>query len=222
MNMKDKNILVTYGGWDGHEPESFKDYMVHWLSGLGANIEVTRDLDIYANHGRMNELDLVIQVISMGKISDEQEEGLVRAVENGTGLAGWHGGLGDSFRNNILYQYMVGGQFVAHPGDMVRYKVEITDRDDPVTKGIADFEIESEQYYMHVDPNVKILASTVFSGGQDNWIEGNVMPVAWKKKHGRGRVFYASLGHTPADFDIPGAELLLKRGIAWAAQGKNK
>jgi len=138
-------------------------------------------------------------------------------VRNGVGLAGWHGGLGDSFRNSPEYQFMVGGQWVAHPGGKVDYKVNIIDHDDPITKGLSDFKMRSEQYYMHVDPINKVLATTTYSGEHDPWIKGVVMPVVWKKMYGKGRVFYSSLGHSAGDFEVHEALEITKRGMLWAS-----
>ena len=166
----------------------------------------------------MNNIDLIIQTWTMGEITADQERGLVNAIKNGVGLAGWHGGIGDSFRNNTEYQYMVGGQWVAHPGGVIKYEVNITNHEDEVTKGLKDFKIESEQYYLHIDPNVKILATTTFSGEHDYWIEGNVIPAVWKKMYGKGKVFYSSLGHVAKDFEIPEVFEIMKRGIIWAAE----
>jgi type 1 glutamine amidotransferase len=143
---------------------------------------------------------------------------LLDAVRSGVGIAGWHGGLGDSFRNNVEYQFMVGGQWVTHPGNIIDYEVNILDHDDPVTRGLGDFKIRSEQYYMHVDPSVKVLATTTFTGEHAPWVKGVVMPVAWKKMYSRGRVFYCSLGHVAADFKVREAREMVKRGMLWAAR----
>jgi uncharacterized protein len=159
---------------------------------------------------------------SLTSITKEQEKGLIEAVEkNGTGLAGWHGGLCDAFRNNVDYQYMTGGQWVAHPGGYVDYTVNIIDKKDDVTKGLKDFPMKSEQYYMHVDPNVKVLATTRFNGNVNSWINGCVMPVTWKKMHGKGRIFYTSVGHNLDHIKVqPDAVEMLKRGIRWASGSK--
>jgi hypothetical protein len=126
--------------------------------------------------------------------------------------------MGDSFRNNPEYQFMVGGQWVAHPGGIIDYDVKITDREDPITKGLKDFRIKSEQYYMQVDPSDEVLAVTVFHGAEDvPWIEGCVMPVVWKRMYGRGRIFYTSLGHIAKDFDVPEAREIVKKGMLWAS-----
>ena len=116
---------------------------------------------------------------------------------------------------------MTGGQWVAHPGGVIDYQVNITDQEDDVTNGLKDFKINSEQYFMHVDPNVKVLATTTFTGEHANWINGCVMPVTWKKMYGKGRIFYTSLGHNLNHVtEVPTALEMIKRGIEWASASK--
>lgn len=219
-SLKNKKILVVWGGWDGHEPKQCVDLLLPWLEKEGAIVDVFNSLDKYADKDYMSKVDLIIQTFTMATITGEQEKGLLEAVKNGAGIAGWHGGLGDAFRQNTEYQFMVGGQWVAHPGGVIDYKVEITDKSDPVVVGLSDFKMRSEQYYMHVDPNVKVLATTTFNGGNASWIDGCTIPVAWKKTYGKGRVFYSSLGHVAADFKVPEALEILKRGIRWSSASK--
>ena len=215
-----KKALFVYGGWKGHEPEQCRDIFVPWMRQIGFDLTVSDTLDSYLDESLMQSLDLVVQVWTMGTLTGDQEKGLLTAIKNGTGIAGWHGGLGDSFRQNTNYQYMVGGQWVAHPGGVIDYVINIVDHQDPITAGLEDFKMHSEQYYMHVDPNVKVLALTTFSGQHDPWSEGCVMPVVWKKVFGKGRVFYSSLGHIAADFNVPEALEITKRGILWASDSK--
>ena len=213
--------LFVYGGWEGHEPENYRDIVVPWLESEGFEVTVSDNLDVYTDEALMNEQDLVVQIWTMGTITPPQMFGLLRAVENGMGIAGWHGGLGDAFRASPRYQYMIGGQWVEHPGnDGIPYRVNITDHEDPITAGLDDFDVVSEQYYMHVDPNNKVLATTTFNGDHDPWVKDTVMPVVWKKTYGKGRVFYTSLGHRPHVYDIPEALTILQRGILWASQSK--
>jgi len=219
-SLKGKKVLFVWGGWDGHEPKQSIDIFVNWMRAEGAEVTVSETLDSYLDVKLMESLDLIVQIWTMGKITRDQEAGLLKAVSGGVGLAGWHGGLGDSFRDNVEYQFMVGGQWVAHPGGVIDYKVNIIDHKDPITKGLADFAMHSEQYYMHVDPNVKVLATTTFNGANSYWIDGCVVPIAWKKNYGKGRVFYSSCGHVMADFNVPEALEIQKRGIRWAAESK--
>lgn len=165
----------------------------------------------------MNNIDLIIQTWTMGDISAEQEKGLTEAVKRGVGLVGWHGGLGDSFRNSTECQFMVGGQFVSHPGGIIPFLVNISSKKDEITLGLKDFNLTSEQYFMHVDPNINVLATTTFTGDHAPWVKGTVMPVVWKKMYGEGKVFYSSLGHDTNDFSIYEVLEIMKRGIIWAA-----
>jgi len=219
-SLEGRKILYTWGGWNGHEPEQSVGLFKPWLEAEGATVEVFNSLDPYADQEYMQGIDLVIQIFTMSEISGEQERGLLQAVKNGTGIAGWHGGLCDAFRQNVEYQFMTGGQWVAHPGGVIDYSVEIVDRRDPVTKGLKGFDMHSEQYYMHVDPNMKVLATTEFSADHADWIEGCTAPVVWKKMYGKGRVFYSSLGHVMKDFEVPEALEIMKRGIRWASASK--
>lgn len=219
-SLKGKKVLFVWGGWPGHEPQQCKDIFVPWMESEGAEVIVSDSLGIYTDKAFMNTLDLVVQVWTMGNISREQEAGLLAAVKSGVGIAGWHGGLGDAFRNNTNYQFMVGGQWVAHPGGVIDYDVDIKNKKDYVTKGLHSFHMKSEQYYMHIDPNVEVLATTKYNGAVASWIDGAVMPVVWKKTYGDGRVFYSSLGHVASDFTVPEALEIMKRGIRWAAESK--
>lgn len=221
-SLKGRKILFTYGGWPGHEPEKFRDYMVPWLKEEGAEVLVYSTLDPYTDKSLMDSIDLVMQTLTMSEIKKEQEKGLLEAIEkNGTGMAGWHGGMCDSFRNNPDYQFMTGGQWVAHPGGVIDYTIDIVNKKDEVTKGLKNFTINTEQYYMHVDPNVKVLATTQFSGNAHSWINGCTMPVTWKKMHGKGRIFYTSVGHHLDHITkVPEAIEMLKRGVRWASGSK--
>ena len=219
-SLKGKKVLFVWGGWKGHEPEKCRDIFVPWMESEGAEVIVSDSLGVYTDQELMSSLDLVVQVWTMGKISKEQEKGLLDAVTSGVGIAGWHGGLGDAFRDNTKYQFMVGGQWVAHPGGVIDYHVDIIDKKNNVTRGLDGFDMHSEQYYMHVDPNVNVLVTTTFNGDHAEWIDGAVMPVVWKKTFGKGRVFYNSLGHVAADFEVYEALEMMKRGIRWASESK--
>lgn len=213
-----KKTLFVCGGWEGHEPEKCVAIFAPFLEENGYEVEVSTTLDSYLDEKKMGSLDLVVQIWTMGAITEGQEAGLLGAVQGGVGLAGWHGGMADSFRESINYQFMVGGQWVAHPGNIIDYEVNVIHHKDPITAGLRDFEMHSEQYYMHVDPTNEVLATTTFSGTHTPWIEGAVIPVVWKRRWGAGRVFYSSLGHVAKDFEVPEARALVERGMLWASR----
>ena len=212
--------LIVYGGWDGHDPVPCKDRYAAWLRSRGWDVTTSDTMDIYLDKPFMEGLDVVIPIWTMGEIKGEQSAALQAAVRGGVGLAGWHGGMCDAFRQDTGYQFMTGGQWVAHPGGVIDYRVFIGRTDDPIVAGLDDFDMRSEQYYMHVDPGNEVLATTIFKGDREGveWIRGTVMPVVWKRRWGRGRVFFSSLGHVNADFDVPEAFEIVKRGIQWAAR----
>ncbi|MDH4179408.1 MAG: ThuA domain-containing protein [Armatimonadota bacterium] len=213
-----KQALMVWGGWDGHEPKQCVDIFAPHLEESEFEVRVSDTLDVYLERDYMHALSLIVPVWTMGTITKEQEKGLLEAVRSGVGIAGWHGGMGDSFRNNVDYQFMVGGQWVVHPGGVIDYEVNITNHDDPITEGIADFRMHSEQYYVHVDPSNEVLATTTFNGDVYPWIDGVTIPVVWKRAYGAAKVFYASVGHVAADFDVPEAKEIVSRGMLWAAR----
>jgi type 1 glutamine amidotransferase len=213
-----KSALTVWGGWEGHEPKPGAELVAQLLGERGYAVTVRDTLDAYLDHELMSSIDLIVPIWTMDVIRDDQLNGLLNAVRGGVGLAGWHGGMGDSFRNSTEYQFMVGGQWVAHPGNIIDYTVNITDHSDPITVGIPDFAMHSEQYYMHTDPSNQVLATTTFTGEYAPWIAGTVMPVVWKRTYGQGRVFYSSLGHVRRDLDVPEAREILLRGMLWASR----
>ncbi len=216
-----KKALVVWGGWDGHTPKQSADIFVPWLERVGYKVTVSDTMDAYLDKRLMRSLDLIVPIWTMGQITGEQGKALLDTVRGGVGLAGWHGGMCDSFRNNVEYQFMTGGQWVVHPGGCIpSYKINITKRNDPIMRGIKDFTLrDTEQYYMHYDPDVEVLATTTFSGkhGGVHWIKGAKVPAVWKKHYGKARVFFASFGHTYKDFDTPEALEIMKRGMLWAS-----
>jgi type 1 glutamine amidotransferase len=213
-----KSALIVWGGWEGHEPQQGAQLFNTFLQSQNYEVTVSDTLDAYLDTEKMHALDLIVPVWTMGTITKEQEQGLLDAVESGVGIAGWHGCMGDSFRDNPNYQFMVGGQWVAHPGNIIDYDVHISNHDDPITAGIQDFHMHSEQYYMHVDPINEVLATTTFNGDILPWIAGAVVPVVWKKRWGQGRVFYSSLGHVNTDLRVPEALTMMQRGMLWASR----
>jgi len=221
------SALIVWGGWNGHQPKEVAEVFRQILSEQNVNVEVSDTLDAFKDEAKIAGLDLIVPIWTMGKITGEQVNPVLKAVrEHGVGIAGCHGGMCDSFRENCDWQFMTGGQWVAHPGnDGVKYKIHIKDPDHPITKGLKDFDVASEQYYMHVDPAIRVLATTTYPTPgvegphtPNGFIE---MPQVWTKYYGRGKVFYNALGHHADIFDIPEAKELMRRGFKWAMKDRN-
>lgn len=219
-----KKALIVRGGWDGHEPVQVSELFCRILKAEGFEVEISETLDAFLDAEKLQRLHLIIPVWTMGKITQEQVTPVIEAVAAGVGIAGCHGGMCDSFRESVEWQFMTGGQWVSHPGgDGVEYRVHVKKASSPIVEGISDFSVKSEQYYVHVDPAIEVLAATRFP--VVNWYHssnGQVdVPVVWTKRWGHGRVFYNSLGHHADVFEIPAASELMRRGFLWAAEGKD-
>jgi uncharacterized protein len=182
-------------------------------------VTVEGSLEVYADADFMGSTDLVVQCWTMGDILADELRGLRAAVAAGTGLAGWHGGIVDSFRVATDYLQLVGGQFAAHPGNLVEHTIAITRPDHPIVEGIADFSLHSEQYWMLTDPLSEVLATTTITPGPgDEWHEPVTSPAVWTRRWGQGRVFVATPGHLLADLETPPLRAIIERGFLWAAR----
>jgi type 1 glutamine amidotransferase len=216
-----RRALVVQGGWGGHEPVQVAEIFRRELAAEGFSVEVADTLDVFLDREKLLGLDLIVPVWTMGTITKEQENGVLSAVQSGVGLAGCHGGMCDSFRQSVRWQFMTGGNWVAHPGnDGTEYLVNVIKGSSPIVEGMDDFPVVSEQYYLHVDPAVKVLATTRFPVADGpHTANGPVdMPIAWTKFWGEGRVFYCSLGHKANIVEMPPVLTMMRRGMLWAAK----
>ena len=218
-----KKALIVWGGWMGHEPDRVAEIFRNVLVKENFEVEVSDTLDAFLDGEKLKALDLIIPIVTGGSIKNEQLNPVVQAVASGVGLAGCHGGMCDAFRDCVEWQFMAGSQWVSHPGGEVEYTVNIKkSSSSPLVLGIEDFAVKSEQYYIHIDPAINVLASTRFPVA--NWFHATNgfvdVPVVYTKMWGFGRVFYNSLGHVAKVFDIPEAIELMRRGFLWAAEGK--
>jgi type 1 glutamine amidotransferase len=220
-----RKALILCGGWDGHDPKLITERFRKFLESENFEVSVAEKLDVFEDLTLLTSLDLFIPVWTMAteNLPKPFFEPIAEAIGSGVGLAGCHGGMCDAFRNNVLWQFITGANWVAHPGcDGTKYRVNIISKSNPLTEGIGDFDVSSEQYYLHVDPANEVLATTRFptvkwyhsaNGEADS-------PQVWTRKWGHGRVYYNALGHHNDVFDIPEAWELMKRGLLWAADGK--
>jgi len=212
--LKTPNILFLQGGWDGHKPEQIVHKFTTALTGHGCKTETITSLERLADTDWLKTFDVISPCWTMGKLSPEESAGLRGAVHGGVGFGGIHGGMGDAFRGDLDYEWMVGGHFVGHPhvGD---YMVKVTRPEDPIMQCLPkEFSYKSEQYYMLMDPGVRVLAEADYTFEERTC----TMPVVWKRHWGKGRVFYSALGHDPSEFDTyPQVFQMSLNGILWTA-----
>ncbi|MDF7824299.1 ThuA domain-containing protein [Pontiellaceae bacterium B12227] len=216
-----KKALIVWGGWDGHVPDQMAAFFEELLKAENYDVTVSDSLASFSDAEKLKTYDLIVPCITMEKIEEEWADNVCEAVSAGTGLAGCHGGMCDAFREHSNWQFMTGGQFVAHPGnDGTEYTVCIEKCDHELIQGLEDFSITTEQYYMHVDPAIDVLAYTMFPVADGPHLPNGPcrMPVAWTKRWGEGNVYYNALGHIPENINSGAAREMIRRGFLWATR----
>ncbi|WP_103338503.1 ThuA domain-containing protein [Amycolatopsis sp. CA-126428] len=214
--------LVVRGGWEGHQPTETTDLFVPFLEANGFDVELHDTLEVYTDQALLANTALIVQCWSTGELSRPQLEGLLTAVAAGTGFAGWHGGVVGTFRGSLDYLRLVGGQFVAHPGDFVEHEVVVRPerRDHPVVEGLDHLALNTEQYWVLSDSASDVLATTTIAAGPSTpWPAPVTVPAVWTRRWGAGRIFVSTIGHHLPDLLVPEVRLLTGRGLLWAGAG---
>jgi type 1 glutamine amidotransferase len=230
---ENKSALVVRGGWDGHQPVEATELFIPHLQAHGFDVRVEESPKIYSDSGYMASVDLVMQCMTMSTIKSEEFEGLRTAVENGTGLAGWHGGIADSYRNTSDYLHLIGGQFACHPGkhpdcrrgeqadNYLPYTVNMLPAaaDHPITQGIEDFDLVTEQYWVLSDDYIDVLATTTLKVREwDPWHREVTSPAIWTRQWGKGRIFVSTPGHRVEILQDINVRTITERGLLWASR----
>jgi type 1 glutamine amidotransferase len=232
--MTTRNALIVRGGWDGHQPVAATEVFLPFLEASGFEIRIEESPDVYADAATMASIDLIVQSVTMSEITSEQVKGLRAAVEAGTGFTGWHGGIADSYRASSDYLQLVGGQFATHPSrnpellvdgahenNYLRYTVQMTElgRQHPITEGIDDFELTTEQYWvLHDDLNDVLATTTHPTQPWHPWHRTITSPAVWTRLWGSGRVVVTTPGHTPEILEHPSVKKIIERGMLWATR----
>jgi type 1 glutamine amidotransferase len=235
MPQQTRTALVVRGGWDGHQPVETTALFIPFLEANGFAVRVEEGTAIYADADHMRTVDLIVQVNTMNTIEPAELAGLIAAVRAGTGMAGWHGGIADSYRNSADYLHMIGGQFAHHaskapPEDLageqadnyIPYTVHITPLGTrhPVTAGVADFDLVTEQYWVLSDAYNDVLATTTQPVRPwDAWNRPVTAPAIWTRQWGDGRIFVSTPGHRLEVVEQPAVRGIIERGMLWAARG---
>ncbi|SDO74268.1 hypothetical protein SAMN04515671_1898 [Nakamurella panacisegetis] len=228
-----KSALVVRGGWDGHQPVEATDLFIPYLRENGYDVRIEESPKIYADAAYMAGVDLILQCVTMSTIEPEELAGLQTAIRAGTGLAGWHGGIADSYRNSSDYLHLIGGQFACHPGkhpdeligeqsDNYRpYTINMLPAaaEHPITAGIGDFDLLTEQYWVLADSYLDVLATTTQAVRPwDPWTRPVVSPAIWTRQWGSGRIFVTTAGHRVEILQDPNVKTIIERGLLWASR----
>lgn len=233
VNSHPRQCLIVRGGWDGHQPVEATNLFVPYLEENGFQVRIEGSPAVYADPDYLRSVDLIVQSNTMSTISNEEVDGLRQAIESGTGFAGWHGGIADAYRNNSDYLQLVGGQFAAHPGkapaerigeqsDNYRpYMIELLPAaaDHPITRGLSDFELTTEQYWvLHDDYNDVLATTTQAVRPWDPWHRPVTSPAVWTRQWGKGRIFVSTPGHRVDILENPNVRTIIERGLLWASR----
>ena len=228
-----KTALVVRGGWDGHQPVEATELFIPFLEGTGYDVRVEESPKIYADADFMAGVDLIMQCMTMSSIEGDEFDGLRSAIEKGTGLAGWHGGIADSYRNTSDYLHLIGGQFACHPGkhpherigeqsdNFVAHTVNILPAaaEHPITLGISDFDLVTEQYWVLADDYIDVLATTTQRARDgDPWHREVTSPAIWSRQWGKGRIFVTTPGHHVDILQDSNVRTIIERGLLWASR----
>jgi len=229
----ERTALVVRGGWEGHHPVEATDLFVPFLEQSGFDVRIEDSNEIYTDEAVMAATDLILQSVTMSEISAEAFAGLKKAVENGTGLAGWHGGIADSYRKSSDYLQLIGGQFATHPskhpdqcsGDQsdnyLPYTVELTElgRAHEIMAGLDDFTLHTEQYWVLHDDLIDVLATTTHPVQPYHpWHRPITSPAVWTRLWGKGRIFVATPGHSLDVLQDDNVRTIIERGLLWASR----
>lgn len=228
-----KRVLVVRGGWDGHQPIETTNVFIPFFEEHGFAVHVSESTEIYADQEFMAGVDLIQQTNTMNTIKKEEFQGLQTAIIGGTGFAGWHGGIADSYRNTSDYLQMVGGQFANHPGkhpdecigeqsdNYVPHSINFTElgKKHQITQGISDFELTTEQYWVLHDSYNNVLATTTQKVRPwDPWDREITSPAIWTRKWGKGKIFVITCGHNLEVVLNPKVKTIIERGLLWASR----
>lgn len=231
--MSRRQALVVRGGWDGHMPVETTEAFIPFLRGHEFDVRVEESTAVYADAEFLEKVDLIVQINTMSTITAEELAGLRSAVLAGTGMAGWHGGIADSYRDKADYLHMIGGQFAHHAGkdpaervgaqsdNYIPHTVHITElgRSHPITQGIPDFDLVTEQYWVLSDEYNNVLATTTQEARPwDPWNRPVMSPAIWTREWGAGRIFVSTPGHRLEIVEEPHVRTIIERGLLWAAR----
>jgi len=229
-----KSALVVRGGWEGHRPVEATDRFIPYLRQQGYAVRIEDSPEVYADLDALASVDLIMQCYTMGTASAAAVAGLRAAIAAGTGFAGWHGGIADSFRNSADYLHLVGGQFACHPAREPHERTGDAETDNfqthtisispaaaehPIVAGLTDFQLYTEQYWVLSDAYLDVLATTTQKRRPgDPWHREVTSPAIWTRQWGAGRIFVITAGHSLDVLDHPSGSEIIRRGLIWASR----
>jgi type 1 glutamine amidotransferase len=156
------------------------------------------------------------------------KQALLDAIQGGKGFVGFHCASdtfhspGESNQTQPLderdpYIRMIGGEFIRH-GEQQTTTMTVVDPEFPGATGLGSGFAKHEEWYslknFADDLHVILVNETKEMRGRD--YDRPPYPATWTRNHGRGRVFYTSMGHREDVWTSPEFQNLVIGGITWA------
>ena len=174
-------------------------------------------LDSGASLARYDVIFLDFYNATMPTLSEAAKENLVQFVKGGKGLAVAHLSSA-SFKEWDEFHKMCGRYWLmgtSGHGPRAPFKARIANKENPITRGLEDFEADDELYAkLQGDGPINVLVEA-----DSDWSH-KTEPLVFTLEYGKGRVFHEAFGHDGKAIRNPSVQKLIQRGSAWAATGK--
>ena len=204
--------LLVFVGTEGiyHDHAGQGRFIADTVSKAGdIEADFSRDYEILAN--RLDAYDSVLFYTDVGELTDAQENGLLTYIKRGGGFFGLHTAAA-SFHEANGYHEMLNAFLLGHSKYM-DFTVNIINVDHEITRGLSDFVVTDELYYVKHDPSKSHHLMQAYDPTCD---ETHVM--AFHHTYGDGRVFYFALGHDMAALENPNFQETIRRGVLWVGK----
>jgi uncharacterized protein len=152
------------------------------------------------------------------------KEELLKMIESGKGFIGFHC-ASDTFHTPKPaegekpavdpYIQMLGGEFVTH-GKQQESTLKIIDPNFPGMKGISEMRFPEEWYALkYFAPDIHVILVQGTDGMEGDMYQRPPYPETWAHMHGKGRVFFTSMGHRPDVWTNPNFQQIITGGMDW-------
>lgn len=191
---------------------------------------ITTDRGAAFTPANLRRFDVVFwNNVSGDVLTLSQRRAFERYMRQGGGYLGIHGSAGDPVYFWDWYaDTLIGARFLGHPMNpqFQTAHVRIEDATHPIAQGLpAQWDVNDEWYSFKASPRksgshiIATLDEASYSPigwpGQD--LHMNDHPIAWTRCIGKGRAFYAAIGHLPERYSDSLYVQMLEQAVAWTA-----
>jgi type 1 glutamine amidotransferase len=231
-----KVLIIT--GDHGHAWKETTPYLKDLLTKAGMSVDVTETPSKDLTGDNLARYDVLLLNYKDTKKggpetvwSDANKKAFAEAVKGGKGLVVYHHASsafvgGDEFAKEFEQVIAGGWRRQGNHGKRHEFSVTVRKADHPITRGLpTEFRHSNDELYQNsvMLPGSEVLATAYSDKKIDAKNSDKHEPVVWVAAYGKGRVVENVLGHdVPAMKESPGFQVLLVRGVEWAATGDAK